>query len=203
MTDYPEAPRYIEATPALLGGWCGPVVQVDGDGVDFLDARLSDDPATGCLDPMRPEVRDHMIRALKLPGWMRDGDGLEPWQSAGLIACAAVGWKQPRMLMPWRDDCDGHKACRRWFQPEERVCGVYINHLAGWRATTPCVWTEYGPEAGWEAKPAADTAALAHGCALLDGDTLTLPWSGGPRVWRRDPAEALRAACLAAVGRTG
>lgn len=55
-------------------------------------------------------------------------------------------------------------------------------YLDGWEKDP----TMRGLETGDAGKLAADTAAIAHGCALmLDADTMVLPWPGGPRVWRR------------------
>lgn len=87
------------------------------------------------VDPMEASVRDHLIRRLSLPGWMRDGAGLEPWQSAGLIACAAAG-VVPRGMV------------------DEAGAGM-----------------------------AGPMFPFTHDVvAMLDADTMVLPWPGGPRV---------------------
>lgn len=169
------------------------------------------------LDPMDAATRDHLIRRLSLPGWMRDGAGLEPWQSAGLIACAVarqhernellralpmtfdpkqIGTLWPTVLMGvWDErqvDTDGTVRAshiERWSDrdasggnPRVRI-SLSVNPPTACRLcdTTQVVFAH--AESG---KLAADTAALAHGCALmLDADTMVLPWPGGPRVWRR------------------
>jgi hypothetical protein len=108
VSEYQEAPRHIRVPvpSAMIDGWTGPVdlwvppgqfsfsghwapvALVGGKLSAYYDGQQRDVR----LDPMRPEVRDHLIRALNLPDWMRDrADGIEPWISAGLVACAVAG----------------------------------------------------------------------------------------------------------------
>lgn len=197
MVEYPEAPRHIPATPALMEGWCGPVQDSDWSSqpLAWVPTRVvREDACFGIsLDPARPEVRDHLIRRLNLPGWMRDGAGLEAWQSAGLIACAAAGVVSGDWFSPWNDSETwthyramhgvGHLRVWVYKTPEDIAMTTH-----GWAIGKPL--KKYpnlrGHETGEAGKVAADAAALAHGRALmLDADTMVLPWLGGPRVWRR------------------
>lgn len=167
MIEYPDAPRHIPATPALLEGWCGPVIVcgVYERGWHLGSVSYPHPPTNEPmhLDPMRPEVRDHLIRRLSLPGWMRDDAGLGRWQSAGLIACAAAGGIVVDVYIPWQASVTG--GCRRVRYPLLHTGQPLVDH---------------------DGESATDAAALAHGCALmLDADTMLLPWLGGPRVWRR------------------
>lgn len=206
LGQYPEAPRYIDATPALVEGWCGPVRSQMLNGPEAWDRLYTRHPVTEddvdgvVLDPMRPEVRDHLIRRLSLPAWLRDGAGLEPWQSAGLIACAAAGVTAKWMFEAWRPFpadgvCDGWD---RWSAKPKHVYTVYARCYGDDSARWGTWGVHLGPgrdqnfgggvggSTGEAGKLAADAAALAHGCALMqDADTMLLPWPGGPRVWRR------------------
>ena len=154
--NYPEADRYIPATPALLEGWCGPVERMVGISVIESWSNMNHGDLRVRLDPLHPEVRDHLIRRLSLPGWMRDGAGLEPWQSAGLIACAAAGVRPKGLYVR---------------KPNLYIGGDRMEIVAGGVYDTDNTTTD---------------VALAHGCALmLDADTMILPWPGSPRIWRR------------------
>ena len=204
MSQYPDAPRHIPATPALLEGWVGPGLRQTDQGdwtpCAILGPSRSPDyvvvshfgyqPAARIdrlrLDARRPEVRDRVVRALDLPAWMRDTPGgLDVWQAAGLIACAAAGMV-PRGLdtSRWGDDF-------REPEWETRGSGVgfvplRIVRASGWSCEDTPATKVRGPETGDAGRLAADTAALANGCALmLDADSMLIPWPGGPRVWRR------------------
>lgn len=181
---YPEADCHIPATPALLAKWCGPA-----EIRRYPDpwSPIAWDAATEAmvegmeyqLDPFRPEARDHLIRRLFLPDWMRDGVGLsELWQSAGLIACSASGVIPKEIVPVWV-----HEYADRWTRRDRAVSS---GTLDGWWLYGTAPFTIRGGERGEAGKAAADAAALAQGWALMqDKDTMILPWSGGPRIWRR------------------
>lgn len=206
MVEYPDANRYIPATQGLLGEWCGPVEEFVGPGDRWAASVLFDGgpvlPRPGerryRLDPTRHEIRDHLVRRLALPGWMRDGAWLEPWQSAGLIACAAAGTEMRGILSTWGPRwCEGYTRINTAGPHlHARVGQVTMgrhNYREGWEVAVPLFnRTAFekpvasGSETGEAGKVAADAAAFAHGCALmLDADAMVLPWPGGPRVWRR------------------
>ena len=159
--DYPDAPRYIPATDALLADWHGPVQQ-------FTNGRWEAHTWSGAtpepwyaanvvrLDPVRPEVRDHLIRRLNLPDWMRDGDNLESWQSAGLIACVAAGTR-PVGVSRINPIC-----------PDSQMT-LAGPHTAGWVDETTLINDRDRP-----------SFAL-----VLSDTTMLLPWPDGPRLWRR------------------
>jgi hypothetical protein len=106
---YPDAPRLIPATLALLEDWTGPVDEFIGPGDQWAPSAVISGaailPRPGVrayrLDPMRAEVRDHLLRRLSLPDWMRDDGDLAPWESAALIACAASGRAPSGLLGRW------------------------------------------------------------------------------------------------------
>lgn len=181
-TPAPDAPRYIAATAALLDDWYGPAEAADHMPVGTVLASDSIDPTRFRLDPMRPEVRDHLIRALKLPDWMRDRHvrdySIEPWQSAGLIACAAAGGTLVALCFAWQGlpGCDGQWRPAHGDEEQAPRTGPYGWYAAGKNGKTP---SAYGQRE-------ADAAALEGGCAImLDWNTMALPWPGGSRVWRR------------------
>ena len=77
----PDADRYIPAADAMIAGWNGPILLPMPSSRRLACFTWCGSPVNDCegvLDPMRPEVRDHLIRRLSLPQWMRDGAGLEP-----------------------------------------------------------------------------------------------------------------------------
>lgn len=169
--NYPDAERYIPATPELRTNWIGPLEYLDldeDDSEEWLPAMYYGNPcgtfgilcgedrsaewgvenaeavAIMRFDPDRPEVRDHLIRRLNLPAWMRDAPGgIEPWIAAGLVACAAAG--------------------------------------------VELVALENEPEVVASIKRGMDLGIFDMGLAavLLDSDTLLLPFPNGPRIWRR------------------
>lgn len=190
------------STPASQAVLLGPDVSYPGqwllsrpEGWEVMNDTtwcLSAETADLLFDPMLPEVRDHLVRRLNLPAWMRDGMGLEPRQSAGLIACAAAGVTPALLLTEWHRWGRAEQARHVWAVDLQHRAVCWLNWSgAGWcfNPTWQGVLLEavaIGPETGDAGKLAADTAALAHGVALMDGpDTLVLPWPGGPRVWRR------------------
>lgn len=198
--NYDPADRYIPATKELLTGWWGPVevwIRAMG-GTTHNGAWVAESWNSHAvyasekrrLDPMRAEVRDHLVRRLSLPAWLRDGAGLEPWQSAGLIACATAGAVPVGLLNGWatsngayhRSDTNGLHVCQVRFTPFPGSSAAY-----GWRLCYLDGWEQiHGTETSDAGKTCADTAALAHGYALmLDADTMALPWPGSARVWRR------------------
>jgi len=185
---YPDAPRHIPATAELRLGWSGPLAYVADyflvcsatciNGHVYHNERHQIDPV---LDPLRPEVRDHIIRRLSLPQWVRDGAGLDPWQSAGLIACAAAGGHVAALLGTWvRWGSAGMPA---GFERHDRPLVAGNGPSAHWYAGRK-KWP-YGGGAPRTAD-AADAAALALADALMaSAEEMWLPWPGGPRVWRR------------------
>lgn len=220
---YAYAPQLIPATFDMLKGYCGKVYvklydsEVESilsftpdKGEDFGKAvfvavdgeigRLSIPIEEIFLDPTRSDVRDHLIRSLTLPRWVRDDlseKGLAPWQSAGLISCAAAlataGQTVQCLLPEWIWYEDGWERGRP-------IAGSAINlpHVTGSdpsRITTAtslgwCFgskWTKrQGPETNLNGKALADAEALKNLCALVyDEDTLLLPWPAGPRFWPR------------------
>jgi hypothetical protein len=121
---------------------------------------------------------------------MRTGFWLEPWQSAGLVACAAAG-TVPRDYFrhSWPDyksssgklneERSGVAGGKLWAQLPSPY---YPSHII----------LEYEQVFSRRyddmvtARAGLEVEALKLGCALwLDADTMILPWPGGPRTWRR------------------
>lgn len=216
VVEYPDAARYIPATDAVLergtlvfvakrGPWpredqlrhgsaaiymyaahaAGRLVVVHADAEHACSVHADD----VFLDPAQASVRDHLIRRLDLPAWMRDTDGgLEVWRSAGLVACSATrvgAAKSPVGSIP-QDWVDGAETIEgSSYRPPGWGDDVRTMTWVGSRG-----WNvgriARGRETGAAGKAAADAALLAYGCALmLDADTLVLPYPDGPRVWRR------------------
>lgn len=110
MIEYPEAPRLIPATDALLTDHLGSIlapVPFRGDFAPAVlcgvkvgqyvvrneDGRIRGFPEAAKLafDPSVDAVRDHLARRLALPRWHLDTPGgLSPEVSAGLIACSVA-----------------------------------------------------------------------------------------------------------------
>ena len=193
---YPHPPQLIPATPELIKDWTGP-----------LTARYSgfaQSTETLYLDPLRPEVRDHLIRHFNLPTWMRDGPNrLEPWQSAGLIACAAAGRVPILLLLPWKEVIlalskeilylsrpvyhDSSSGTIVFVNEERRKAHGRPRDGHGWWIRCLGLPTKLGGfETGDSGKQKADELAPKVGCALLmDENTMILPWKDGPKTWTR------------------
>lgn len=185
----------VPATAELLAGWTGPVWWLDTfrnpEGKWIVSAYGAGGMANGAalerirLDTSRPEVIDRIARVYSLPDWQRASG----WAPA-LTWFRAMSGRPVRQVdtSQWRRDfresdrdSRGHgDAPSRWVDAR------------GWRC---CVRPPFGedfrgPETGDAGKAAADLAALAHDCALIDvvdgREVLTLPplvAGGEPLQW--------------------
>lgn len=172
MKTYVDAPRFIDSTPEFLRDWFGPViVTIDGkiwmsdaeDGQVGVQVDVHGRDEKIMLDPMRAEVRDHLIRRLRLPGWVRDSEELQPWKSAGLILAAANVALPLKIVNP-----------------------VQIYNMGGDRHSVNGVSPPYiSYEKALLEKEALTEWILEQGHALLLSESeILLPWLGGPRVWK-------------------
>lgn len=183
--NYKEADKYLLATEALLIGWCG-FCRVDGcDDIAVRGGRVVDDTWVGQeqvieLDPTRGWVRDHLMRRFALPEWMRDGEKLMPWQSAGLILCATLGINVSALLGPWW--CRGSAGMPAKFARYDRTV-IVGNGPSAHYYTGPKKWPY--TDTVFRTPEDADAYTLANRCAiLLDVDTMVLPFPE-PLLWRR------------------
>lgn len=200
--DYPEAPKYVQVTPELLEDYHGRI-QYDSDIYTHLKlyehdkkmwcylCSIDGETVSGWigdveLAPELPEVRDHLVRRLSLPLWMRD--------SAGLVACAAAGTVCVDVLES--ESFGLERTYRRGSKYVSEVGDIYVsrhNYKRGWRIGIPVHERVMGdrdlasgPETGEAGRTAADAAALAHSCAIvIDSETLILPWPDGRRIWKK------------------
>lgn len=183
--------------PDLLAGWYGPI-QYKPAGDEAWCGGLSVIVRKGApvrLDLSRPEVRAHVARLMAVgldgvrppaPAWhlLPPGESATPlppeWapHAPALLAChvARVVAGLPgirRVLPPWERDGG---ASHRMATDTAWACEVTAD---GWACSYG--WS-HGPETGPAGMAAADAAALAAGCALMNADGPVLPWPnlGGP-----------------------
>lgn len=193
MTTYKDAQRYIPATAEMLTSWCGPVEWFHDEswafyGWDHHNVFGANEPIR--LDPLCPEVRDHLIRRLSLPDWLRDRPGgLDSWVSAGLVACAVAGAVPTGIVRPWRylSDLDVWEAeAERGPWSAEVFARTWNVYKGGW-AESGATGGNQAPETS---KPRVEAYLLGKGAVLrLDADTILLPWPGPDgkieRIWRK------------------
>jgi hypothetical protein len=181
----------MPATAADLDGWVGPVVY-EGEGATLIGPDNDYPVGLWCLsrpqgwevmsgtmwcyyvetehlalDTTRPEVIDRLMRVYALPEWQRAYPGVV----ACSVARARAGlYRVFTLRTPWVLLDNG-----RWVRPTDIADGyIAVIPGKGWRALDTA-----GPETGAAGKLAADTAALARGCALDNGDHLLLPYGPG------------------------
>ena len=234
LPQYISAPQLIPATFDLLKGYCGKVYVKEYD--DEVESIIAYTPDRGTdlgkgvfvsvgteigrmsvpigdilFDPMRSNVRDHLIRNLAIPHWVRDKGfdglpayGLDPWQSAGVISSAAafaaaagpgcVGPMVQCLLPKWTCGAEGWERQRPLAGSITRLPHVTDSNSSKITTATQVGWCfgskwnkRQGPETDREGRALADAEAIRHQCVLvLDDDTLLLPWPGGPRYWPRN-----------------
>lgn len=206
------AQPFVSATEVPLLGWTGPVEWLDTFRNPESVWRVSaygaggmangTDPARVRLDTRRREVQHLLCDRLALPEWVCGSE----WCAALVWWAGVAGRPLSDVLGVWRlvteanPDTGATWIRQRLYDPRNQGGGLWACELVQpWRAwawENSCVYDHAtglwrrGPETGDAGKAAADAAALAHDCALLnivDGRlVLTLPplvAGGGPIVW--------------------
>lgn len=206
--DSPKQP-YIPATTAILGDWLGPVsARSYGGGHLFLDGVLS--PMISRidgervvvsninanvwsvsvdkirLDARRREVQNLICDRINLPAWQ----GRSEWCAAMVWWAGMTGRPLWAVLSPWKSFHNPH--CEVFYRTSLPVdmSGLRVADDDGWmcRYGVGNNYMVHGRETGADGKTAADAAALAHDCAIINESgerpALTLPplTPGGPPV---------------------
>lgn len=203
------APPYIPATAPLIDGWTGPVEWLDtfrtSEGVWRVSAYGSGGMANGAdsarihLDVRRREVQHLICDRMGLPAWQRESG----WCAAMVWWAGVTGRAMVAVFGAWALHDSG--SCYDRFLAAPKVKRARVNYARAYTDTSARYgsWSIHLPAFGTDAagggiggatgdagKTAADTAALAHDCALLnivDGvETLTLPPitpGGSPVIW--------------------